>query len=159
MTPSHPEPEDNLASTSPPLGKEEIAVILQQHRLWLDSGERDGRRAVLKNANLKGAVLIGAILRRADLEGANLYGAYLKKADLEEANLRHANLRGANVRWANFRNADLESANLVRGDFRETVLDGANLKGANLKMAEGLKREWLDRAHTDPSTRLPDPLS
>ena len=62
--------------------EEELKEILEQHRLWLDSNGKDGKRAYLTSANLTGANLTGA-----DLTGANLTGADLIGSELEYSNL------------------------------------------------------------------------
>ena len=88
----------------------ELKVILQDHRLWLESDRKRGKRANLQDANLRGANLWYANLRGANLWGADLRGAYLRDANLRGANLQDANLAGAKfttnfkkVGW--FRNA------------------------------------------------------
>ena len=68
----------------------ELKVILDQHKLWIESGPKKGKRADLRGANLLGANLWGAYLQCAYLEGANLEGA-----NLEGANLGGAYLEGA----------------------------------------------------------------
>ena len=75
----------------------ELKVILDQHKLWIESGPKKGKRAHLVGANLEGANLQGAYL-----EGANLKGAYLEGANLEGANLEGANLGGAYLEGATF---------------------------------------------------------
>ncbi|HEC5301786.1 TPA: pentapeptide repeat-containing protein [Enterobacter asburiae] len=95
----------------------ELAKILAEHKVWVESCRENGSRANLRDANLYGANLYGANLYGANLRGANLYGANLRDADL-----RGANLYGANLYGANLRDADLRGANLY----------GANLYGANL---------------------------
>ena len=62
----------------------ELKAILDQHRLWVESGYKQGKRANLRSANLRGAYL----------QGANLRGANLRSADLEGADLRGADLQG-----------------------------------------------------------------
>lgn len=47
--------------------QEELNVILEKHRKWLN-GEEGGERAYLRYANLSGADLRGANLSRADLD-------------------------------------------------------------------------------------------
>ena len=73
----------------------ELKVILDQHKLWIESGRKKGKRADLQGANLQGANLLGANLQGADLLGANLQGADLEGANLEGAYLEGANLEGA----------------------------------------------------------------
>jgi uncharacterized protein YjbI with pentapeptide repeats len=105
-----------------PAGLLELAAILDQHRIWVESGGEAGSKADLCGANLE----------NADLTGANLQGAFLQRADLRGADLSMANLRHASLVQA-----DLSNANLLGTEFR-----GANLMGATLYGAEGL---WLGR--------------
>lgn len=100
----------------------ELAAILDQHKIWVESGGEQGAKADL----------CGVDLSRADLTGANLQGAFLHKAKLRGADLSMANLRGASLVQA-----DLRDTNLLG-----TELRGANLMGASLYGAEGL---WVGR--------------
>ena len=100
----------------------EFAAILDQHRIWVESGGEAGTKADLCGANLG----------NADLTGVNLQGAFLQRA-----NLRGADLSMANLRHASLVQADLCNANLLGAELR-----GANLMGATLYGAEGL---WLGR--------------
>jgi hypothetical protein len=100
----------------------ELAQILDEHKMWVESGGDAGVKADLTGANLAGA----------DLTGVNLQDAILTKTNLAGADLSMANLRGAN---------------LVHADLRETILlgtelRGASLMGATLYGAEGL---WVGR--------------
>ena len=69
------------------MDKNKLNSILEDHYKWLLSDYKDGSRAILRGANLR-----GINLRGADLRGINLRGA-----DLEDANLIGVNLRGANL--------------------------------------------------------------
>src|ERR1700756_2662281 len=100
----------------------EFAAILDQHRIWVESGGEAGTKADLCGANLE----------NADLTGVNLQGAFLQRA-----NLRGADLSMANLCHASLVQADLCNANLLGAELR-----GANLMGATLYGAEGL---WLGR--------------
>ena len=62
--------------------KEELALILDKHKKWLNDYP-DGKRANLSAADLSGADLSGANLRGADLSNANLSGADLSNANLD----------------------------------------------------------------------------
>jgi uncharacterized protein YjbI with pentapeptide repeats len=100
----------------------EFAEILDQHRVWLDSGGIEGTCGDLSGMNLAGR----------DLTAINLQVAQLHKTNLRGADLSMANLRGANLV-----EADLREANLLGAEF-----SGANLMGANLYCAQGL---WAGR--------------
>ena len=100
----------------------DLAEILDQHKMWVESGGESGNKADLCAVNLS----------KADLTGVNLEGAILQRANLSGADLSMANLRGASLVQANLRNANLLG----------TELRGANLMGANLYGAEGV---WVGR--------------
>ncbi|HEV1995054.1 MAG TPA: pentapeptide repeat-containing protein [Candidatus Acidoferrum sp.] len=100
----------------------DLAEILDQHKMWVESGGESGVKADLCGVNLA----------KADLTGVNLQGAHLHRMNLEGADLSMANLRGASLVRSNLQNANLLG----------TELRGANLMGANLYGAEGL---WFGR--------------
>jgi uncharacterized protein YjbI with pentapeptide repeats len=121
------EPETVQAEVAAENAREEIpllelAEILDQHKIWVETSGESGAKADLSGVNLS----------RADLTGVNLQGACLQRADLRGADLSMANLRGAILV-----HADLGGANLLG-----TELRGANLMGAILYGAEGL---WVGR--------------
>jgi uncharacterized protein YjbI with pentapeptide repeats len=100
----------------------DLAEILDQHKIWVESGGESGVKADLCGVNLA----------KADLTGVNLQGAHLHRMNLVGADLSMANLRGASLVRSNLQNANLLG----------TELRGANLMGANLYGAEGL---WFGR--------------
>src|SRR5438270_10897503 len=100
----------------------DLAEILDQHKIWVESGGESGVKADLCGVNLT----------KADLTGVNLQGAHLHRMNLAGADLSMANLRGASLVRSNLQNANLLG----------TELRGANLMGANLYGAEGL---WFGR--------------
>lgn len=104
-------------------GDPELDEIVEDHRAWLESNGKAGRKADLAHANFEGA----------DLMGAELGGANLLRANLQRADLLLADLRGACLI-----EADLSEANLV-----STNLRGASLLGANLSTAIGLVARQL----------------
>jgi hypothetical protein len=110
----------------------DLINVLENHKKWLNSNRKKGKRANLREADLQRANLEGANLREADLQRANLEGANLREANLEGANLREANLGRANLWGANLRGANLEGANLREANLGRANLWGANLRGANL---------------------------
>lgn len=99
----------------------EIKTIMEKHCKWLE-GNKNGKRADFRDANLGSA----------NLRGANFGGADLKWADLRCADLRGANLRGANLGGADLRGTDFWEADLREADLGAANLRGADLRGANL---------------------------
>ena len=107
--------------------EEELKTILEQHALWLNGNEKEG-----KCADLTGANLTRADLTSADLAFANLTGANLTGANLSGANLRRANLSGANLTRADLSVADLRGANLTGADLTRANLINSDLEYSNL---------------------------
>lgn len=117
-------PENLTAEEARDLRTELLAVAeaLDQHRLWVESGGKEGIQGDFAGANLCDA----------DLTGVNLQGAEMAKVNLRGADLSMANLRGASLV-----EADLRDTNLLGTEFA-----GANMMGANLYGAQGL---WAGR--------------
>lgn len=69
-----------------------LALLLEQHKLWVETKGESGRRANLEYAYLEGANLEYANLRYANLREVNLEGAYLEGADLRGAKLDGARM-------------------------------------------------------------------
>src|SRR6202162_6583470 len=65
----------------------DLAEVLDQHKIWAESGGESGTKADLCGVNLA----------HADLTGVNLQGAFLNKANFRGADLSLANLRGASL--------------------------------------------------------------
>src|SRR5229473_2137937 len=65
----------------------DLAEILDQHKIWVESGGESGVKADLCGVNLA----------KADLTGVNLQGAHLHRTNLLGTELRGANLMGANL--------------------------------------------------------------
>ena len=141
---------------------EELNEILENHKLWLSLCGESGSRAILREADLRGANLREANLRWAALYKANLSGADLRWANLRGANLLSADLRGANLSGADLRGADLRGANLSEANLRGTDLRGANLGGAYLREAKlngaNFSEAKLRRADLSGSDGLSIPL-
>ena len=119
--------------------EEELKTILEQHTLWLDSNEKEG-----KCADLTWADLSGADLQYADLTGANLTDAYLFDANLTGANLYRADFTDANLYRANLTGVNLYDANLYCANLRCTNLTGAVLQYADLTSANLISANLTD---------------
>ena len=122
---------------------EQLKKILEEHRKWVGTKGKLGKRADLGFANLQKADLRGANLQKANLLGADLQEADLGVANLQKANLinaklQEAYLRGAKLQEAYLRGANLQGAYLFSADLQKAYLGNANLQGANLVGAVGL---------------------
>jgi len=135
--------------TAPQIGGLERA--LAQHRDWLDSLGKAGRRLDLAAVDLRGTGLLrGAVLSMADLGRAVLYqldlsglrmhagrapGADFRLAELSGADLRGSDLTGALFARANGYRADLSALPLDGNGALATVLRGANFRYADFREA------------------------
>lgn len=84
----------------------ELHEILEQHKLWLDSGDKEGRQADFSGATLYCSNFRNSVLRRANLSGSDLEGSDLEYADLKGANLSGVNLSRTYLQGANFEGAE-----------------------------------------------------
>lgn len=110
----------------------DLAIILEEHRLWLKSEGKEGNQA-----NLRSADLTRANFSKIDLSHADLHEARLREANLRDANLSHADMYGVNLRWADLTNADLSHAFLiVNAKLSNANLDHVNLSYAKLSYAD-----------------------
>lgn len=110
-----------------------------------DLHSSDFEAAILRQSDLRDVVLETACLRNTDLAGSDMRAANLEQADLEGATLEDAQLQYARLRFANLSDAVLEGANLEQADLWSARLPGAILRGANLRGAR-LEEANLTRA-------------
>jgi hypothetical protein len=119
------------------MDKQELDLILAKHSKWL-SGDSEGVRADLRNANLYNADLRNANLYNADLRNADLRNANLYNADLRNTSLRNANLYNANLYNTNLYNANLYNTNLYNAKNKEWVCDGVFHQVTNIGSERGV---------------------
>ena len=121
--------------------KEAIKNILEQHKIWLESGGKEGTRADFEGANLECANLEGANLKNANLKNANLQGATFEGAELENADFFAANLEGADLRQASLAGTILEKKKVSE----QTVSSASNLREelASVAKRHGMKIDDL----------------
>ena len=112
------------------ISAEDLCKILEDHKNWIRTHKKEGKRADLSDANLSDANLSGA-----NLSGANLSRIYLRNANLSDANLNYAELIRADLSDANLSDANLNYANL----------SGANLIRANLTQVKNLSVNKLSK--------------
>ena len=166
--PAEPQPEKSQEGTptTPPvrtISPEQLREILEAHRKWVETNEKEGTQTVLWGTNLQGANLVNAnlqlaILTNTNLQEANLYQANLQEANLINANLQRANLFDATLQGALLLGANLQGADLTNANLQGAILRKATLQGADLPIVLGLTQEQLDEACGDAETRLPSGL-
>ncbi|MHA2010604.1 MAG: pentapeptide repeat-containing protein [Candidatus Hodarchaeales archaeon] len=90
--------------------QEQLDEILENHRIWIESNNKNGTPADLSNKNLCELNFEGAELSRIIFNRSNLFKAVLSGANLEGATFNEANLTEANFFSANLKDANLKSA-------------------------------------------------
>ncbi|HEV2299201.1 MAG TPA: pentapeptide repeat-containing protein [Candidatus Acidoferrales bacterium] len=135
-------------------GNLEFEDVLEQHRRWIDSDGRAGKRADLSGANFESADMIGAELAGANLFRANFQGADLLMANFRGACLVEADLREATLVGANFRETSLAGARLETSTgLLAPQLAGANLLGAMMPDTVSLGDELVQVASVSRNVR------
>lgn len=143
---------DNLQDRTSdyPQNPEQLEEVLEAHRKWVETKEKEGKRAELRGFKLEATKFPGKNLLGANLEEADLQGADLREANLMGANLRGANLQGVNLRGASLFGANLQKARLQKAimlpeanrpptNMQETKLQNAHLQEAKLQGTDLLK--------------------
>ena len=120
--------------------------------LFKDASGKDFSKADFKGAKLDGVDFSKAILTEAKMQEASLVGANFQGANLDGVNFTKANLSGArliqsSVIWAEFNNAqmnlvDLAGADLTHSNFANAKMEGANLKGSKIG-AQGTEKATI----------------
>ncbi len=143
-------PDKQLVGDEKDLWSEMLARHSQNLADSILPAEVTADRAMLRQANLKGAVLHNCSLGSSWLERANMSFCLLYRPNLSNTDFRRANLSkvcaykaimtGADLRDADLRGALFEGCDLRGADLRGARLEGTNfqnsdLRGANLQNA------------------------
>jgi len=121
---------------------DELKQILKEHKKWLKSKGKVGKRADLHLVNLKKINMKKAILAFAEMQQSNLFGINLQQANLIRTNLKKSYLGQANLKKANLFRANLEGAEIIGSIFRNSNLTETNLKNSDCKGNEFSSKKW-----------------
>ncbi|WP_417835824.1 pentapeptide repeat-containing protein [Thalassospira tepidiphila] len=177
------EAEDDTTAEDEELVEIDLHAALISHKLWVDTGGREGAVMSIEHADLREAELEGIDLSRCGLPFASFHRANCKDAvlrrcnlvaaDFGESNLDNANLAASRLSGARFNKAmmrntvflgsDLSNANfrgltMVNCDLSGTNLAGTDFRDADLSGTRGLFAEQIQRARVNANTRLPHDL-
>lgn len=158
----------------------DLMEALQGHRLWVDTGGKEGAMMSIEHADLRDADLEGidltrcalphvsfrnancqkAVLRRCDMTAGDFIGCNLDQAVLAASRLAGARFTDAILRNTVFLGSDLSGASFRGMTLQNCDLSGANLaktdfRDADLSSAKGLFAEQIQRARVNANTRLP----
>ena len=98
-----------------------------------DFTKADFRKAKLDGVDFSKAILTEAKMQEASLVGANFQGANLDGVNFTKANLSRARLIQSSVIWSEFNNAQMNLVDLAGADLTRSNFAGAKMEGANLK--------------------------
>jgi len=179
------EPDDDPIETAADDDSEELVEIdlheaLISHKLWVDTGGKEGTVMSIDHADLREAELEGidlsrcglpfasfkranckdAVLRRCNLTGADFIESNLDSANLAASRLSGARFNDAMLRNTVFLGSDLSNASfrgqhLLNCDLSGTNLAGTDFRDADLTGTRGLFAEQIQRARVNANTRLP----
>src|SRR5690606_26028077 len=97
-----------------------------------------GRRAVLRQCDLRGLVLNGLDFSMAEFVACNFSGAALRGGSFRNANIFSARFDDADLSGAEFARADLRGATFERANLTDTRMNGADLRdGSIMRDADG----------------------
>jgi len=123
-----------VAGCGEPAG--ERADLSWQNLKGLNLTHKDFSFAILKEADLSGAVA-----EKASFYGAQMQGATFRGCDLRDADLLCTDLKGSDLRGADLRGACLDGANLAFANLSGADLSGASLEGTYLEV-DGEGFDW-----------------
>jgi uncharacterized protein YjbI with pentapeptide repeats len=128
----NPKPENIAAITTSPTDVKAAIIIIGRRNVENDKEDFvfNLSNSNLSDANLKGAILIGADLSFVNFSNANLVGANLEGANLFKANLASVNFSGANLSFVSFIGASPSDGNFSGANLSFARLDSANLKSS-----------------------------
>lgn len=133
----------------------ELNEILFEHKKWIETDGKEGKRANLSYMDLEYLDLSHAELQGVDLSGVVLKGADLQHTDFSYAKMQGADLSGADAQCVKFNHANMSNANLSRANLCYTQLQYADMSNANLNSANlryvDLKLTDLNNADLDYS--------
>lgn len=99
------------------LKAERLKKVFELHEIWLRSGGKRGKRAVITNtymghinmryANLRYAILTGNDMRLIDMRDSDLSHAILTGNDMRHTDMRHSNLSHAVLRCNDMTGTDM----------------------------------------------------
>jgi uncharacterized protein YjbI with pentapeptide repeats len=134
--------------------QQELDKILEQHKIWVDSGYKKGEcanfeKACLEFLNFSNTNLAHASFRKANLRNANfkntkLWNANFIRANLEDANFEKADLFQANLAHANLEDTNFEKADLHHIDLSNLEFDDTKLEGAKITLGYKLTKDTED---------------
>ena len=127
--------------------EEELRVKIIDHKRWVDSLSKEGKRLVMKDCDLSGLQMhdvnwAAAEFHNVDLHDIVLRGAKLSMATFRNCRMNNADLSGVEGCGTNFSGSSLTGTNFSEGDFSivtsinnaktkwRTNFEGANLAGA-----------------------------
>lgn len=143
----------------------ELPEILKEHQLWLSSGGKEGKRAVLNDADFGDVDLTDTNFQRAELRRARFGTAMLRRTNLREADLQNADLQQTNfLLSAQLAGADVAGAKLpeaiAKFEGLKTIAEAtSNAQKLFIAMLGGCVYSWLTIGMTKDSALLTNSAS
>lgn len=117
------------------ISDEQLGVVLNKHKYWVETNGKEGQQAELVKFNLQNKNLSNNNLQRANLSGSSFYRANLTNTNLKEAILKGAYFNEANLQNTDLTGADLRFAELKKAVCKATIFSKSRLFKANFEAA------------------------
>ena len=124
--------------------KEEIKVILDNHRLWLKTGHKQGKRANLSFCDLHFFDLSDRVFDYADLSRANLECSNLSHSSFNNTNLYDAKLMLADLSYCDFTSANLDDVQCKSTKFQCSMFSDCTFRFAHADWTNFSNTQFFD---------------
>lgn len=125
--------EDELiGSKNKEISKQQLDEILKNHKIWLKSNGKHGKRGDLSHKNLNSLKLSKLNLSGINLSYSNLVGTDLSETNLSNSKMSDVDLSNAILVKTDLSNAILTYAYIINANLTEASLAQANLSDSDL---------------------------
>jgi len=118
--------------------KTEIIVAIQNHKEWIDSLSKNGKKIVLEeeiiegiewsNVDLSQSSFIECTFRKSIMNGWNFYAAMLCSTHFEELSILSAEFVKANLAYTQFFNTQMRYINFSKADLSNSVFENVEIE-------------------------------
>jgi uncharacterized protein YjbI with pentapeptide repeats len=125
------------------ISTEELQAKMREHKKWLESGGKSGKKMYLENYVLTSTKAFMPDLRKVVLINCKIEGFKMTLVNFREADLSETSFKNSSLFRVNFQNAKLGFTNFSETQLENVDFRGANLYGANLQTTSGIETKLL----------------
>lgn len=116
----------------------EIITAIQNHKEWIDSLSKKGKKIILEEKNIEGiewpnvdlsqSNFIECTFRKSIMNGWDFYAATLCSTHFEEVSMLSVELVKANLAYTQFSNAQMRDINFSKADLSNSVFENVEIE-------------------------------